>query len=58
MLACEDVKSLSVYMFDRSHIMSRVLYLPGIERNDARMMTFSEELSVILFTKTYPWIAG
>ena len=58
MLACEDQKTVSLYKTDSAKILSRILLLTDVERNDARMMTYSDTLSVVLYTKSYPWTSG
>ena len=58
MLECHSLNTVSLYTLDSSYVMSRILALSGIERNDARLMTYSSDLSVLMFTKAYPWPFG
>ena len=58
MLACEDKKTVSLYKADSAKILSHIILLTDVERNDARMMTYSDTLTVVLYTKAYLWTTG
>ena len=57
-LACSSVNTVSLYQISSSYILTRKLFLVGVENNDARLINFDAATSMLFFTKSYPWEQG
>lgn len=57
MIACTDAQTVSLYTasLTTQYVMKKVLFLTGIENNDASLMSYSSDQSIIFFTKSYAW---